>query len=242
MKLKPRKFSQMGTLFEDLDLAGKTAVFQDRQEAGRRLAARLSDRVDSPAIVLAIPAGGVPVALPIAQTLRVPLDVLVVRKIQIPGNTEAGFGAIGPDGTVLLNDRILEDLRLSAKEIEVQVSHALEVLKRREALFRRRRPFPSLENRQVILVDDGLASGYTMLAAAGLVRARGARQVIVAVPTASRRTVNSLLPEVDMLVCLNIRTGPIFAVAEAYRHWYDLDDREVLDLLREADAAGSSKS
>jgi putative phosphoribosyl transferase len=232
----------MGTLLEDLDLSGKTAVFKDRREAGQRLAARLSDRVDGSAIVLAIPAGGVPVALPIAQSLRLPLDVLVVRKIQIPGNTEAGFGAIGPDGTVLLNDRIVEDLRLSAKEIEVQVSHAREVLERREALFRRGRPFPSLENRQVILVDDGLASGYTMLASAALVKARGASQVIVAVPTASRRTANFLLPEVDMLVCPNIRTGPIFAVADAYRHWYDLDDREVLDLLREADAAEIAKS
>jgi len=232
----------MGTLLEDLDLSGKTAVFKDRREAGQRLAARLSDRVDGSAIVLAIPAGGVPVALPIAQSLRLPLDVLVVRKIQIPGNTEAGFGAIGPDGTVLLNDRIVEDLRLSAKEIEVQVSHAREVLERREALFRRGRPFPSLENRQVILVDDGLASGYTMLASAALVKARGASQVIAAVPTASRRTANFLLPEVDMLICPNIRTGPIFAVADAYRHWYDLDDREVLDLLREADAAEIAKS
>ena len=232
----------MGTLLEDLDLSGKTAVFKDRREAGQRLAARLSDRVDASTIVLAIPAGGVPVALPIAQSLRLPLDVLVVRKIQIPGNTEAGFGAIGPDGTVLLNDRIVEDLRLSAKEIEVQVSHAREVLERREALFRRGRPFPSLENRQVILVDDGLASGYTMLASAALVKARGASQVIVAVPTASRRTANFLLPEVDMLICPNIRTGPIFAVADAYRHWYDLDDREVLDLLREADAAEIAKS
>jgi putative phosphoribosyl transferase len=232
----------MGTLLEDLDLSGKTAVFKDRREAGQRLTARLSDRVDGSAIVLAIPAGGVPVALPIAQSLRLPLDVLVVRKIQIPGNTEAGFGAIGPDGTVLLNDRIVEDLRLSAKEIEVQVSHAREVLERREALFRRGRPFPSLENRQVILVDDGLASGYTMLASAALVKARGASQVIVAVPTASRRTANFLLPEVDMLLCPNIRTGPIFAVADAYRHWYDLDDREVLDLLREADAAEIAKS
>ncbi len=231
----------MGTLREDLDLTGKTAVFRDRREAGERLAARLADLGDPSSLLLAIPAGGVPVALPVAKTLRLPLEVLVVRKIQIPGNTEAGFGAIGPDGTVLLNDRIVEDLRLSSKEIEVQVSRAREVLERREALFRRGRPFPSLEDRQVILVDDGLASGYTMLAAAGLVRARGARQVIVAVPTASRRTVNFLLPEVDILVCPNVRTGPVFAVADAYRHWYDLDDREVLDLLREADASEISK-
>lgn len=232
----------MGTLLEDLDLTGKTAVFADRHEAGKRLAARLADLCDSSSIVLAIPAGGVPVAVPIAKDLGVPLDVLVVRKIQIPGNTEAGFGAIGPDGTVLLNDRIVEDLRLSSKEIEVQVSRAREVLERRETLFRQGRPFPSLKGRRLLLVDDGLASGYTMLAAAGLVRVRGAREVIVAVPTASRRTVNFLLPEVDILVCSNVRTGPVFAVADAYRHWYDLDDREVLDLLREADPAESPKS
>lgn len=232
----------MGTLLEDPDLTGKMAVFEDRREAGRCLAGRLSELSDSSSIVLAIPAGGVPVALPIAKALRVPLNVLVVRKIQIPGNTEAGFGAIGPDGTVLLNDRIVEDLRLSSKEIEVEVSRAREVLEKRESLFHRARPFPPLEGRQVILVDDGLASGYTMLAAAGFVRVRSARQVIVAVPTASRRTVNFLLPEVDVLVCPNVRTGPVFAVADAYRHWYDLDDREVLDLLMEAGRVEGSTS
>lgn len=232
----------MGTLHEDPDLNGKTAVFTDRREAGERLAARLAELSDPSAILLAIPAGGVPVALPIAKALQIPMDVLVVRKIQIPGNTEAGFGAIGPDGTVLLNDRIVEDLRLSSKEIEVQVSQARQALEKREALFRKGRPFPPLEDRQVILVDDGLASGYTMLAAAGLVRVRGAREVIVAVPTAPRRTVNFLLPEVDVLVCPNVRTGPIFAVADAYECWYDLNDREVLDLLREAEEAAVLKS
>ena len=224
----------MGTLIEDLDLRGKTRIFSDRQEAGRLLSARLREFVEPTAMILAIPAGGLPVAFPLAKALGCGLDVLVVRKIQIPDNAEAGFGAIGPDGTVLLNERILEDLRLTSKEIESQVARTREVLRQREARFRQNRPFPSLANRQVILVDDGLASGYTMLAAIGFVRQQDARQVILAVPTASGRTVNLLLPETDLLVCLNVRGGPVFAVADAYRSWYDLQDDEVINLLREA--------
>ena len=224
----------MGTLIEDVELRGKTRIFSDRQAAGRLLADRLREFADPTAIILAIPAGGLPVALPLSKALGCGLDVLVVRKIQIPDNTEAGFGAIGPDGTVLLNERIVEDLRLSSKEIESQVARTREALRQREGRFRQNRPFPSLANRQVILVDDGLASGYTMLAAIGFVRQLDARQVVLAVPTASSRTVSLLLPETDLLVCLNVRGGPVFAVADAYRNWYDLEDDEVISLLREA--------
>ena len=214
------------TLIEDSDLRGKTRVFPGREEAGARLASRLRELVHPEGIVLAIPAGGVPVACSVARELHLPLDVVIVRKIQIPGNEEAGFGAIGPSGEVLLHERILEDLKLTLKEVNTQLDKTRRVLKKREKLFRKGRPPPELKDRQVILVDDGLATGYTMLAAAEFARQQDAGQVIVASPTASQRTVNFLLPQVDVLVCLNIRGGPVFAVADAYENWYDLDVEE----------------
>jgi predicted phosphoribosyltransferase len=175
----------------------------------------------------------------VARECRLPLDVLIVRKIQIPDNPEAGFGAIGPDGEVLLNERIVDDLRLSQKEIQAQVSETQRELQSRERVFRRGRPLPDLKDRQVILVDDGLASGYTMMAAVDYARQQEARQVIVAVPTASQRTIHFLQPATDVLVCSNVRGGPVFAVADAYEEWYDLADDEVVSLLEASGLSGS---
>ncbi len=228
----------MNNLIEDVGLKGKKRVFADREEAGRSLASLLQGIADPKGVVLAIPAGGVPVACAVARECRLPLDVLIVRKIQIPDNPEAGFGAIGPDGEVLLNERIVEDLRLSQKEIQARVSETQQVLQSREKVFRRGRPQPELKDRQVILVDDGLASGYTMMAAVGYARQKEARQVIVAVPTASQRTVHFLQPAVDVLVCSNVRGGPVFAVADAYEEWHDLGDEEVVRLLEGSGVGG----
>ncbi len=228
----------MDNLIEDAELKGKTRVFADREEAGTRLASLLQGWVDPKGLVLAIPAGGVPVACAVARAHRLLLDVLVVRKIQIPDNPEAGFGAIGPNGEVLLNDRIIEDLRLSQKEIQAQVAETMRILEARERAFRKGRPQPELRDRQVILVDDGLASGYTMMAAVDFARQQEARQVIVAVPTASQRTIHFLQPASDVLVCPNVRGGPVFAVADAYREWYDLGDEEVIQLLEGSGVGG----
>lgn len=225
----------MDNLIEDAGLKGKKRVFADREEAGRTLASLLEGVADPKGLVLAIPAGGVPVACAVAGECRLPLDVLIVRKLQIPDNPEAGFGAIGPDGEVLLNERIVDDLRLSQKEIQAQVSETQRVLRSREKAFRSGRPQPELKDRQVILVDDGLASGYTMMAAVDYARHKEARQVIVAVPTASQRTIHFLLPAADVLVCSNVRGGPVFAVADAYEKWHDLGDDEVVALLEASD-------
>lgn len=221
----------MDNLIEDSGLRGKKRVFADREDAGRKLASLLEGLVDPEAMVLAIPAGGVPVACAVAGAHRLALDVLIVRKIQIPNNPEAGFGAIGPEGKVLLNDRIIDDLGLSQKEIQAQVSETMRVVESREEAYRKGRPQPDLRSRQVILVDDGLASGYTMMAAVEFVRQKEAGRVIVAVPTAPQRTVHFLQPAADVLVCPNVRGGPVFAVADAYENWYDLGDEEVVALL-----------
>lgn len=226
----------MGTVIENTSLRDSIYVFKDRYDAGRMLADTLRAYKDTDALLLAIPSGGVPVASAIASVLNLPMELIITRKLQIPYNPEAGFGAVSPDGEVVLNERLLAQLRLTEEEINAEISKTLEVLKKRSQAFRKGRPLPEIENKVVIVVDDGLASGYTMLAAIRYLKKTKPRKIVVAVPTGLQRTIDFISREVDELVCLNVRTGYSFAVAEAYRTWYDLTDEDVLLLVRKLDA------
>ncbi len=207
-------------------------VFRDRFEAGKLLAEKLREYAgNGNVIVLAVPAGGVPVGYAVAKELAVPMDVVVVRKVQIPWNTEAGFGAVTWDGEMVLNEPLVEQLGLTREEVEESISKTRTIIQERLRKFRGDKPMPHLRNKVVVLVDDGLASGFTMLAAARSARKRTPERVIVAVPTASLGAVELLAPEADEIVCLNIRSGPSFAVADAYENWYDLTDEEVIRIL-----------
>jgi len=219
-------------LKEDPLLRDMVSVFKDRREAGKRLAEYLVGYRDTDGIVLALPSGGVPVATEIASALDLPLDLLIVRKLQIPDNPEAGFGAMGPDGEVLLNEGLMKHLRLTAEEIGMQTEKTQAIIEKRNRIFRKGRAFPSARDKIAIVVDDGLASGYTMLSAVRFLRRMSPQKLVAAVPTGSKKTVEALLPEVDELFCLNVRSGPFFAVAGAYRNWHDLTDEEVLSLIR----------
>lgn len=221
----------MGKLLEDPALRDRSYVFADRADAGRRLAAKLFDYEGQEVYLFAIPAGGVPVGAEIARALKVPLDLVIVRKIQLPWTTEAGFGALDPAGKAVLNEELLRGLPLSPQEIEAQLQKTLAALRQREARLRGGRPYPDLAGRPTIIVDDGLASGYTMRAAIKFLKSRNAGEIIVAVPTGSAGTVQGLLPLVTILVCLNVRGGFTFAVADAYKNWYDLTEEEVLEIL-----------
>jgi predicted phosphoribosyltransferase len=181
--------------------------------------------------VLAIPSGGVPIGLAISSCLGLPFDLIIIRKIPVPGNTEAGFGAVSLEGDMILNESMVRMLGLSAEEIETLAEPVRAELKFRNHIFREDRPWPDLKGRIVILADDGLASGYTMLTAARMVRRRGPERIVVAVPTASLSTINLVARDVEMIFCPNIRTGSYFAVAEAYRNWHDLSRDEVVDML-----------
>jgi len=208
-------------------------VFKDRVHAGELLAEKLRSYVGKKeTLVLAIPAGGVPVGHVLAKKLHIPFDVLIIRKIQIPWNTEAGFGAVTSDDITIFNEPLMAQLRLTKKQVEQCRSRTLEVVKERIKKLRGDAPFPELVDKTVILVDDGLASGFTMLAAVKSVRRKKAKKVVVAVPTASKSAIELVAPNVDELICLNIRSGPIFAVADAYRNWYDLSDDEVIEILK----------
>ena len=221
----------MQKIVEDNSLRDRLYIFKDRKEAGMLLAQRLLGYKGTDGIVLGIPSGGVPVAAEIAKAIVLPLDLIIMRKVQIPYNPEAGFGAVGPDSKVLLNEELLRSLDLSEKEVEQQIQMTMNIIKRRNELFRKGLPFPSVKNRVVIIVDDGLASGYTMLSAVDFVKRHEPQKIVVAVPTGSERKVEFILPNVDELICLNVRSGLSFAVADAYENWYDLEDDEVISIL-----------
>jgi predicted phosphoribosyltransferase len=222
----------MGELIEENSLRDKRYVFTDRRDAGRLLSQKLLKYKGSDSMILAIPSGGVPIACEIRQTLSLAMDLIIVRKIQIPSNPEAGFGAMSPDEEVILNERLLNQIGLTEEEMTTQIRKTRDVIKKRGRVFRQDKPFPSVENKIVFVVDDGLASGYTMRAAINFIKRKNPLKIIVAVPTASQKTADSILSEVDELICLNVRSGYPFAVADAYEDWYDVTDEEVLEILK----------
>ncbi len=225
----------MAKIFELPDLRDKIRVFKDRTDAGRVLCSMLKERKKelSGGIILAIPSGGVPIGIELSKCLHLPLDCIVVRKVQIPGNPEAGFGAVTLQGDVFLNEELLAYLDLSQDEIDEGIEKVKRELQERNRLFRKMRPLPDLSGKKVIIADDGLASGFTMLASVESVRRMGAEKIIIAVPTASPASISKLSPKSDEIYCPNIRGGRYFAVAEAYVNWYDLSKREVVNLLDE---------
>ncbi|MHC1688085.1 MAG: phosphoribosyltransferase [Methanothrix sp.] len=218
---------------EDPKIRNRSGVFEDRNEAGEILAQSLESFRGKNAVVLAIPSGGVPIGLAISIHLDLSFDMLIIRKLPIPGNPEAGFGAISLEGDMILNDSLVKMLGLSDEVIEEQAELVLEELKARNRIFRGNRPQTDLKGKVVILTDDGLASGYTMMAAARMVGRQQPERIVVAVPTASLHTIDLIAEEVDEIICLNIRTGSYFAVAEAYRNWYDLSRDEVVYQLKQ---------
>jgi predicted phosphoribosyltransferase len=222
----------MGDVIDNPGLREMRFVFADRHDAGRKLGALLKTLPDiSNPLVLAIPAGGVPIGREVARALGAPLSLAVVRKIRIPGTTESGFGAVTWDGQVLINEPLRAALDLSSGEVNEAVDLTRENVKARVALFAGGKPMPPMTGKSVILTDDGLASGFTMIAAIQSVRRLHPARIIVAVPTASASSATLVARNADLVVCLNIRSGRTFAVAEAYQEWYDLEDREVLEEL-----------
>jgi len=205
--------------------------FQDRAEAGRILGVELaSRRLPSNTIVLALPRGGLPVAAQVAAALGARLDVLVVRKLGVPWQPELAMGAIA-GGTRVLNYRLIRELEISDESVETVVARETQEMERRERLYRGGRPAPDLRARTVVLVDDGLATGSTMVAAARHVRSCQSEWLIVAVPVASSEACAMLKKEADECVCLVV-PEPFFAVGEWYRDFRQVTDAEVQEILR----------
>jgi putative phosphoribosyl transferase len=218
---------------EDPTYRERTFVFQDRQHAGKLLAQKLRKyTIKGKVILLALPSGGVPVGIEIAKELKIPMDVMIVRKVQIPWNTEAGFGAVTMEDETVLNEPLVAQLGLTREVVEESILKTKRIIQERLRKFRGNKPMPDLKGKIVILVDDGLASGFTMLAAARSAKKRAPEKIIAAIPTGSLGAIELLGSEVDEIVCLNIRAGPVFAVADAYKNWYDLKDEEVIISLK----------
>ncbi|MDQ1704558.1 MAG: putative phosphoribosyl transferase [Frankiaceae bacterium] len=206
-------------------------LFADRHDGGRALAGELSayaGRAD--VIVLGLPRGGVPVAREVADALRVPLDVFVVRKLGVPGHPELAFGAIATGDIRVLNDDVVHGHRLLAHDIDVVMRHEGEELRRREATYRVNRRFPSLTGLTVLLVDDGLATGASMRAAAVAVRRLGATTVVCAVPVAPAGAKAELSDVADDVVCAHTPSD-FRSVGQHYDDFAETTDAEVTAAL-----------
>ncbi len=223
-------------LVENRDLRNKSAVFRDRYHAGEIVAEILApDYKDlNKGLVLAIPSGGVPVGISLHKHLGLPLDLIIIRKIQIPGNTEAGFGALSQTGETFLNRELIYRLGLGQEEVEAQIEKTRQELTSKDERFRRGRAFPDLKGKRIILTDDGLASGFSMLAALRMIRSHQPAQTVVAVPTAPLSSVQMLASEADRIYSAHVQESGPFAVAGAYQDWYDLSDSDVLEWLEQA--------
>jgi predicted phosphoribosyltransferase len=218
-------------------------LFRNRTQAGQLLAPKLRAYARRPDVtVLALPRGGLPVAWEVARKLHAPLDVLVVRKLGVPGQEELAMGALAGGGVEFRDSAIIEALSIPPEAITAAVQRERTELERREALYRGKRPFPALADRIVILVDDGIATGSTMRAAVRAVQSRHPRTVVVAAPVASTEAVATLQREGAEVVTV-VTADHFFGIGEYYRDFRQLTDDAVRDILAQsADTQTSSKS
>jgi len=225
----------VGRITECRELQDLTGVFEDRVDAGRILARLVMKKALDAPLVLAIPAGGVPVAAALAEAMACPLEIAVVSKITLPWNSEVGYGAVAFDGSYQLNEDLVRSLGLSENMVASGIEETRAKVARRISMLRGDRPLPDLATHDLIVVDDGLASGFTMLVAVTALKRAGARSIIVAVPTGHAETVQRVVLHVSAVCCANLRHGYPFAVASAYRNWSDVSEAEALLTLLDVD-------
>jgi predicted phosphoribosyltransferase len=209
-------------------------IFRDRKEAGRQLASRLTKYANRPdVIVLALPRGGVPVAYEVAKQIGAPLDVFLVRKLGVPGYEELAMGAIASGGVRIINEDIVRQLQIPGEVIDAVAAEEQRELERRERAYRDDRPPPDVKGRTVILIDDGLATGSTMRAAAAALRKLGPARIVVAVPVSAPETCDEFREEVDEVVCA-ATPEPFRGVGLWYKDFSQTTDEEVRQLLERA--------
>ena len=212
------------------------ALFHDRSEAGRKLGSALLKYVGEPVVVLAIPRGGVPVACEVAKSLNAQaFDLLIARKIPLPWNQEAGFGAVTSTGEVVLNQEVLKQIHLSPEDIIELSEKVYKEIRRRMDIYRGDREFPEMTDKVVIIVDDGMATGFTMVAAIKSVKKYKPRKIVAAVPVAPASSVRHVQKYADEVVTLWSEETREFAVASFYTEFPDLEDEEVVQLLDDYD-------
>jgi putative phosphoribosyl transferase len=209
-----------------------TKFFKDRSEAGRFLAQKLAEYANNPdVVVLALPRGGVPVAYEVAQALKAPLDIFVVRKLGVPGADELAMGAIATGGVRILNQSVVDYFCISDEVVDLVASLEQRELERRERLYRGTRPALDVRGRIVIIVDDGMATGASMRAAVRALRQQQPDKIVVAVPVGARETCDSFTREVDTMCVCAITPEPFDGVGLWYRDFEQTSDEEVRQLL-----------
>lgn len=206
-------------------------VFSDRFDAGRKLAAYLDGKPDPEAVVLAIPRGGIQVAVAVSDMLQAPIMPVFVRKLPIPSSPEAGFGAVAADGSTSINEEMRRYAGISDSEIEEIKTRVLAEVRRRAKAYAGTEEPPDVAGKNIYLVDDGLATGYTMVAAARMAAAGGPRTLTLAVPCSPADSLATVEPYFNDIYCLVSQEGPFFAVAAFYDDFTDLSDDEIRELL-----------
>lgn len=208
-----------------------TAILANRQEAGRLLSLRLANYYQQPdVIVLGLPRGGVPVAAAIASNLLLPLDICLVRKLGVPSHRELAMGAIATGGITILNTAIIESSHVTPRMIEEVKTRELEELHRREKLYRGDRPYPQLQQKKVILVDDGIATGATIQAAITSIKHQQPQEIIIATPIICDTIFSQLQPKVDSIICL-LKPPYLDSISSWYTDFTQVTDTEVCYLL-----------
>jgi len=218
---------------QEMHLDREQALFNNRYDAGRQLAGKLSEYKGQSVIVLAIPNGGVHIGLEVALALEADLDLVISRKIPLPLNPEAGFGAVVDDGTAILNDEVVKRMGLTPHQINYQINQVRADIRQRSLLYRKDKPLAVVSGRTVIIVDDGLATGFTMRAAVESVRHRHPASIVVAIPATSAGALEQVGEVADRVVFLVKGTQLKFFIADFYRYWYDLSDAEVIQCLKD---------
>ena len=214
-------------------------LFENRYDAGRQLAPRLAGYKNEPLIVLAIPNGGVPVAVPVALELGAELDLVVARKLPIPLLPEGGFGAVADDGAAIFNHEVLKKFPMTEHQINYEMNKVRAAIQQRSLLYRGTRPLPGVAGKTAIIVDDGLASGYTMMAAIESVRRRGPRRIVVAVPVASAAAVKEVEKLAVTVITINTAYVPKFYVSDFYKYWDVLTDEQGVKCFKDWQARRS---
>jgi len=216
-----------------LDYHRQKAIFENRYDAGRQLAEKLSIYKKEPLIVLAIPNGGIPVGMQVALALDADLDLVISRKVPIPLRPEGGFGAVADDGTTILNQNVLKKIDLTDKQVNYQVNKVRNEIQHRSLLYRGNKPLSIVKGKIAIVIDDGLASGYTMMAAIESVRRRQPKHIIAAVPAASASAIKNVEKTADRVITVVASFAPKFYISDFYRYWNVLTDAEGLKCYKD---------
>ncbi len=218
-------------LFVDISRElGPKRMFADRREAGRKLAAELLEYKGEDTVVVAIPRGGVVVADEVAKQLESPLDLIIPRKIGAPGNPELAIGAMAGAGRVIINEQLKYGLGVSERYLDEEIERQSKEIERRRRMYFGDKPPTSFKDKVVVLIDDGLATGYTATAAVSAIREERPREIILAVPVAPRDTCQALAKKVDRMICLSA-PEMFYAVGQFYQDFSQTTDAEVIEIL-----------